>query len=435
MGGTSKTIIFNSTEGIRMDRIKEPDWLSGLRTSASLKFKSLPPISHNQESFKYTYMGDTDLSIAPHNSFSSSFPHHLKQKAPNELLLCLYGPRREELFSDNTKQLIFSDLLSALEKNPALVEKHMSTPSSFQEDKLAQLAIASWGNGAFIHIPDETKISPTLKVRHYFTAEQKCLQNRSIIILGKNSECTIVEEMHGDDSKETLLSNGLLDVFLGENAKLKYIYLQFFGENTQGFSRQQFSLSKDASMEAVHIQIGGKKIQQRVDVNLKENGSTANMWAMAQGNKTQHLDSITNVYHRGKNTTSKLEHFSILSEKSNSVFNALANVKESALNSNVSQKSRCLLLSDKARAHGMPKLIVKTNELVCYHGFSTSRIDKEQMYYLESRGIDPQQSLKMSLQSFATPVISKLPTQELQDQVFSTLEKKYFSNDEYLLYA
>tara|TARA_X000000950_G_scaffold246322_1_gene303731 strand:+ start:4 stop:1032 length:1029 start_codon:yes stop_codon:yes gene_type:complete len=99
-------------------------------------------------------------------------------------------------------------------------------------------------------------------------------------------------------------------------------------------------------------------------------------------------NSVVNVHHKGANSTSKVDVRSVLEDKSYSSFLGEIKVDKSAEGVDADLKNKNLLCSSEATAFTEPQLDINTKEIACSHGCTISNINKEHLYYLNSRGID-----------------------------------------------
>ena len=92
------------------------------------------------------------------------------------------------------------------------------------------------------------------------------------------------------------------------------------------------------------------------------------------------------------------------------------------------QTSRNLLLSKHAKAAPIPVLEIETYDVSkCSHGASAGPLDEEQRFYLESRGIPPDEARKIIVLGFLEPVVARVPLASAQDRLRQLLEEKWIA--------
>ena len=90
----------------------------------------------------------------------------------------------------------------------------------------------------------------------------------------------------------------------------------------------------------------------------------------------------------------------MLDDESKLFCHSLIRVNKQAQQTLAEQVNKNILLKNTARAVSIPTLEVLANDVRCKHGAAVSKLDAEQMFYLQSRGIDMQATRQMLVQAF-----------------------------------
>jgi Fe-S cluster assembly scaffold protein SufB len=144
-------------------------------------------------------------------------------------------------------------------------------------------------------------------------------------------------------------------------------------------------------------------------VHLKGECAQVHSYALFLGKDTQHITLEDTCVHHASSTHSKITVRGILKERAQAKFTGLVNIKEHATGCSGFQEEKALLLGEKARATLIPNLEIKNNDVQCSHGATVGRIDEEQVFYLESRGIPPALAMKMLTEGFFEEIIREIP--------------------------
>jgi len=115
----------------------------------------------------------------------------------------------------------------------------------------------------------------------------------------------------------------------------------------------------------------------------------------------------------------------VLLDQARTIFSGLIIVDPDAQKTDDYQGNRNLMLSDKAEANSLPGLEIEANDVRCTHGATTARIDPDQQFYLESRGIKPAQAHELLVFGFFERVLSKLSDDHLHEALRAFIEAKF----------
>ena len=237
--------------------------------------------------------------------------------------------------------------------------------------------------------------------------------------MGENSEVKIVE--HHLSGTGVSLSIPVLDVHVGQNSRLKHCVIQNLGEETWQVSKQNFQLEKDSYVEMFTAAFGGDYARSEIRCDLKGRGSEAYSAAAYFGKGEQTLDFRTFQKHEAPDTTSKLLFKGALDEDSRSIYSGLIKVLPEAIRTKAQQTNRNIKLSENAWAESVPNLEIETNDVMCSHASTVSGIDEEQLFYLESKGIETSVAERLIIAGFFDGVISKVFDPLLVEEATSIL--------------
>jgi|GEM_PF-4127964 len=124
-------------------------------------------------------------------------------------------------------------------------------------------------------------------------------------------------------------------------------------------------------------------------------------------------ENYSAVHHQVRETLSEQLFKNILGSDSKAFFRGEIHIAEGADLSSANQLSRGMLLSPSAQSITEPVLNICADEVEAAHGSSTGELNAEELFYLESRGIDAEQAKQMLLEGFALEVIEKIKFDQL----------------------
>lgn len=271
--------------------------------------------------------------------------------------------------------------------------------------KFSALAQALWISGGIIGVPDGVELSAPIIV-DWKSGSYPRLE----IYVGKGARASVLEM----SSLPGRLTTGIVDIHLADDAHLTYVHAQNAPRDAVVFSHQRAKLGRNAKLITLNFAIGGKLARADVEVNLAGQGAESDMLGLVFGEGDQQFAFQTLQGHHAPDTRSDLLYKSALDDRSHSAYTGVIEIGHDAPRSEAYQANRNLLLSDGARADTEPKLAILIDDVTrCTHGATVGPIDEEQLFYLRSRGIDPQAATKIIAEGFFQDVFAKVGDERL----------------------
>ena len=395
------------------DRIREQ------RDSALEKLSETEFPSPEQEIWRYSKIFDLDLeSLKP--SFSSPDDKKTESSFLDTKDLSLVsindgwlGSPKGSNFLDSSQ--VYLGSLADMGKEFAHIEENFNKPKDFFDC----LNRSYNPETLVIHVPDGVALESPIYIKIQSVTSDLVVCPRIVVNLGENSEVKIVE--HHLSGTGVSLSIPVLDVHVGQNSRLKHCVIQNLGEETWQVSKQNFQLEKDSYVEMFTAAFGGDYARSEIRCDLKGRGSEAYSAAAYFGKGEQTLDFRTFQKHEAPDTTSKLLFKGALDEDSRSIYSGLIKVLPEAIRTKAQQTNRNIKLSENAWAESVPNLEIETNDVMCSHASTVSGIDEEQLFYLESKGIETSVAERLIIAGFFDGVISKVFDPLLVEEATSIL--------------
>ena len=389
------------------------------RNSALEKLSETEFPSPEQEIWRYSKIFDLDLeSLKP--SFSSPDDKKTESSFLDTKDLSLVsindgwlGSPKSSNFLDSSQ--VYLGSLADMGKEFAHIEENFNKPKDFFDC----LNRSYNPETLVIHVPDGVALESPIYIKIQSVTSDLVVCPRIVVNLGENSEVKIVE--HHLSGTGVSLSIPVLDVHVGQNSRLKHCVIQNLGEETWQVSKQNFQLEKDSYVEMFTAAFGGDYARSEIRCDLKGRGSEAYSAAAYFGKGEQTLDFRTFQKHEAPDTTSKLLFKGALDEDSRSIYSGLIKVLPEAIRTKAQQTNRNIKLSENAWAESVPNLEIETNDVMCSHASTVSGIDEEQLFYLESKGIETSVAERLIIAGFFDGVISKVFDPLLVEEATSIL--------------
>jgi Fe-S cluster assembly protein SufD len=253
--------------------------------------------------------------------------------------------------------------------------------------------------------------------------ENLFIQNRNLVILGKNSKLTLV---HCDDSHnhQSSLSNTVSEIYVDEGAHLNHYKLQNLNNETSLINSTFFHQEKDSTVSTYAISLNGGLIRNDIRVKLNGRGSHADVFGIYLMDKTQHVDNQVFIDHAQPDCTSNELFKGILDDHASAVFNGHILVRKDSQRTNAFQTNRNILLTDKATINTKPFLEIYADDVKCSHGATVGQIDENALFYIKSRGISSYNARLLIMYAFAAEVINKITLEPLRDRIDDLVKKR-----------
>ena len=321
--------------------------------------------------------------------------------------------------------IIFSDLMTAENLYPEIVEKILGKAIDPGVDKFAAAAGALAQFGSVLYVPQNKKMGLPFIVTYERSGNGNAYFSHHLIYLEPYSSATLVFEFSSpSDNADDLFHSGLIEIILNEGANLTLVELQSWGEGSWNFEHAKARLFKDASIDWTIGSTGSKFSKVFSDLQLSGQGSSGKINGFYFADQKQHLDHETSQNHLAPNTTSDLLFKGVLTGNSRSVWRGMIYVSPEAVKTDGFQANRNLILSEGARADSIPGLEILTDDVRCTHGATVGKIDQDQIFYLESRGIPKDQAEKLIVEGFFEPVMERIPLVSIRERFREAINQK-----------
>ena len=285
---------------------------------------------------------------------------------------------------------------AALSDAPALA----NTDTGNSIARFSALAQALWLSGGSIRVPAGAVLAEPIVVDWKTGAYP-----RLDIYVGKGARVSILENL----ALGGRLTSGIVDIHVDDGATLTYVHAQNAPRDAVAFSHQRARVGAGGKLITLNFAMGGKLSRADVEVSLEGRGAESDMLGLVFGEGDQQFGFQTLQGHHAPDTRSDLLFKSALDDRSHSSYTGVISIGHDAPRSEAYQANRNLLLSDGARADTEPKLEILIDDVArCTHGATVGPIDDEQMFYLQSRGIEPTTATKIIAEGFFQDVFAKV---------------------------
>ena len=306
--------------------------------------------------------------------------------------------------------VIFENMDVALQKYPELVKKYFMTRCiPVSDHKFIMLHSAVWSGGTFIYVPENVKVRIPLQAYFRMNAQQGGQFEHTLIVADKNSEVHYIEGCSAPLYKESALHAGCVELFVHENARIRYSSVENWSKNTYNLNTKRAIVERNGVVEWINGNMGsGCTMLYPCSVLIGE-GARSDSLGIAFAGPGQNQDTGSKVLHLAPNTSSTIKAKSISKGGGISSYRGYVRVSKNAKNTKCSVVCDALLIDSESTSNTFPFMKIDTNKVDIAHEASVGKIGEEQIFYLMSRGLTEEQAMQMIVSGFIEPVVKQLP--------------------------
>ena len=322
------------------------------------------------------------------------------------------------------KGVIVTTIAEALRTHGDVLKAHfMAQPQKLGSEKFASLHAAFVENGAFIYVPKGVELAHPILVVHAAAGAGSAVFPHTLVVAEELSKVIVIDAFSSADSAPAL-AIGANDLYAGHGAQLSYVGIQDWSRDTLSFQFNSTVVRRDARVQSLNVHLGARQARHESMSQMQAPGAFSEMLALTVAAGSQEFDQRTLQLHQAPNTKSDLLYKNALLESAKTIFSGLIIVDPDAQKTDAYQSNRNLVLSDNAEANSLPGLEIHANDVRCTHGATTSRIDAEQAFYLESRGLTPAAARDLLVFGFFEEVLNRLASDEVHAVLRGLLQSK-----------
>jgi Fe-S cluster assembly protein SufD len=282
-------------------------------------------------------------------------------------------------------------------------------------------------------VPRGVEVAAPIVIHHLVTGPASAIFPHTLVIAEENSKVTVIDLFYSD-ARLSLpggavsvphFACGANDLYAGHGAQLTYAGAQAWSYETLSLQFNSTVVRRDARVQSLNLHLGGRQSRHESLSQLQAPGAFSEMLALTVADGTQEFDQRTLQIHQAPNTKSDLLYKNSLRDQAKTIFSGLIVVDADAQRTDAYQSNRNLMLSEDAEANSLPGLEIQANDVRCTHGATSSRIDPEQEFYLQARGIRKEAADQLLTFGFFEEVLNRLASDDLHAALRSLIETQF----------
>ncbi len=408
------------------------DKLTNMRREAIKNFENKGFPTKKEEAWKYTSLRPIikeDYSLFPKsetNLKKEDIEAYTIDGLDAHLLVFVDGRFAEHLSKTTEDQIDAVEISAARnhEKYSALIDRYFNHIAP-NEDSLNSLNTAFSQEGTLIHVKNNVTADKPVQLLYLSTGSEKAmmLQPRNLVVVEENAQATIIER-HQSLAENPVLTNTVTEISVGQYAMVDYYKIQNDKRSASLIDNTFIAQGRDSHFTCHTFSFGGKLTRNTVKVFQQGEHVNSTLKGVTILEDKQHVDHNTLVHHQQPNSESHQDYKGVFDDRSVGVFDGYILVDKIAQQTDGYQSSNNLLLSDKAKVNTKPQLEIYADDVVCSHGCTVGQLDKEDLFYLKSRGIPEKEAKALLMYAFSNTVLTSVKIPELQRQVNKQIADK-----------
>ncbi|NUM57664.1 MAG: Fe-S cluster assembly protein SufB [Bdellovibrionaceae bacterium] len=313
--------------------------------------------------------------------------------------------------------VIFCSISEAIKKYPDLVRKYLGSIVPFSDNYYAALNAAVFTDGSFCYIPKGVKCPIDLSTYFRINAKETGQFERTLLVADEGSFVNYLEGCTAPQRDENQLHAAVVELIALDNAEIKYSTVQnWYTGDKEGKGGIYNFVTKRGKCAGVNSKISWTQVEsgsaitwKYPSVILQGDHSEGYFYSVALTHDYMQADTGTKMIHIGKNTKSTIISKGISADHSSNAYRGQVKIMPSASNARNYSQCDSMLVGKDSSAHTFPYLDVKNNTAQIEHEATTSRISEDQIFYLQSRGLNMEQTISMLVNGFCKEVFKQLP--------------------------
>ncbi|MBQ3730747.1 MAG: Fe-S cluster assembly protein SufB [Muribaculaceae bacterium] len=313
--------------------------------------------------------------------------------------------------------VIFCSMSEAVKDYPDLVRKYLGKVVPYTDNFYAALNSAVFSDGSFVYIPKGVRCPMELSTYFRINAAQTGQFERTLIVADDDAYVSYLEGCTAPMRDENQLHAAIVEIIVEDRAEVKYSTVQnWYPGDKDGKGGIYNLVTKRGLCRGDHSKLSWTQVETGSAITwkypscvLKGDHSVGEFYSVALTNNWQEADTGTKMIHLGKNSTSTIVSKGISAGHSQNSYRGMVKIAPKATGCRNFTQCDSLLLSDTSGAHTFPVIEVGNDTSVVEHEATTSKINEDQIFYCNQRGIPTEDAVGLIVNGYAKEVMSKLP--------------------------
>jgi Fe-S cluster assembly protein SufD len=322
------------------------------------------------------------------------------------------------------KGVILCDLQTASNNHTEILNQSLDQQLTENNLPLLKLIDSQGKHGAFLFVPENVKLDGVIKY------EINCVSSPDLVtlikivsLLGESSSGNVVFEIESNENNEFMSLLAIQnEIILRDNSSLNFLENQNYSKKSGLFIIERIRQAKNSILNAFFMDQGGAVLERYLGIDLEGEGSEGKITALYRPENSQRYLFDTLQNHRSSHSTSDLLFKGVLGKEAYSKWKGNILVEKNTFGANGYQANNIILMDASAKAESVPGLEILTDDVRCSHGVTMGNIDKDQMFYLQSRGINKKDAENLIVDGFFLSTVKRIDDEDFRKNFQNTFK-------------
>ncbi len=313
--------------------------------------------------------------------------------------------------------VVFCSMGEAIKNYPELVERYLGSVVPIGDNFFAALNSAVFSDGSFVYIPKGVQCPMELSTYFRINSDDAGQFERTLIIAEEGASVSYLEGCTAPMFDTNQLHAAVVELVALDDASIKYSTVQNWyagDENGKGgiynfVTKRGLCKGQRSRISWTQVETGSAITWKYPSCVLRGQDSVGEFYSVALTNHHQQADTGTKMVHIGPGSRSTIISKGISSGNSVNTYRGLVNMGPEARGARNFSQCDSMLIGDQAAANTHPYIQSRQPEATIEHEASTCNISEDQLFYLQSRGIEPEAAVSMLVSGFCRDVFNQLP--------------------------
>lgn len=408
--------------------------MNALRASAFADFERLGFPSQRTEDYKYTdvvqafapdyglNLARLDIPISPNDVFRCDVPN---------LSTSLYFVVNDVFYRKALPKaplpsgVFVGGLAEFAETHPIPAARYYGKAAQPNRNAMVALNTMLAQDGFVVYVPKGVRLERPVQLVNIFRSDVDTMANRRLLfIVEDDAEAKLLVCDHSIDDVK-FLSNQVIEVFAGRNARLDYYDLEESSISTTRFSTLYAKIEEAANVVINGITLTNGLTRNDYYVSLDGERAELCLAGMSILDREQQIDTYSLITHHVPHCTSNELFKNVLNDRAVGAFSGRILVEEGADKTEAYQTNRNLCATSESRMYSKPQLEIYADDVKCSHGMTTGQLDDNALFYMQSRGISRDEAKLLLSVAFTSDVIEHVRVEALRDRLHKLVEKRF----------
>lgn len=431
-------------------KFQEPAWLRENRLQSWESYLQIPMPTNKDEAWRRTDLTKLDLTKLRAFNLSRATQVEKVPSAPQWFMSAVehfennagvlfqttknggYLQLRKDLAD---KGVIFCDLGTAIENHQDKIQPYLVKERA--QGKFTVLNQALFNCGMFLYVPKNVEIKEPFVFGLGFSVHADDIAHggaifpRLIVVAEDNSRADVVCVMGTEDDvpfvgEQLSLASSNADITVKGGAKVNFLAVHQFSSDVFFVEDVASHVSRDGLFNSLSLAVGGNQTKSDIATYLDAPGASSCVLGAVLGSDNEYFNFNTIQEHNAPDTKSNINFRVAVKDNSSSVYRGIIKVAQEAQRTDAYQSNKNLILGGDATADSVPKLEILANDVKCSHGATVGPVDREQIFYLMSRGLTRTESEELVVLGFFRQVLEQVEIEKAAEWLEQIVSTKVF---------